>query len=234
MRKIPLPVRGPRMALVVGSRVYVTSYAQNRVVRMRWPECDAVEATARVHRPRGVVWLRDRLYVACYGNPVGRVVSLDPETMEATHAFYTYRPRGIAAWNDTLLVTQVNRGRIVQCDPATGQVLRRWTGLREPRDVCVHGDTMYVASTANDAVVSVSLATSARTTLRCVRRPNGVASNGVSTVVTQWHAGCITVFTPGSVVARTYRAARPCMASIHQDAYLVCDDAADCVYVIRM
>lgn len=230
MRKIELPFTGPRMAIAVGNDVFVTSYAESQLVRMPWPSCARVQKCTRIFRPRGIVYSDGRLYVACYGNPVGRIVCVDPETLEVLYSFKAFRPRGIDVWRDLLVVTQVNRGQLVLFD-VNGRVKGRRHGFREPRDVCVYGDVAYVASTSSDEVMSVNLVDGTRRIVNTFARPNGVATNGGTTVTSLWNAGRIMIQTNGKGT-REYAASRPCMVSYGQGKYIVCDDGADCMYVI--
>ena len=229
MRRVDLPVRDPRMAVVVGSDLFVTSYADNRVVRMPWPACDRVTGVLRVRRPRGVVLLDGLLYVACYGNPIGRVVAFRPETMTVSHRFRAFRPRGIAHWNGNVLVSEVNRGRIAAYGPRGG-LRRTWTGFKEPRDVCVHGDAMLVADTGRNRVVLVSLSDAApATTILRMHRPNGVATNGRDVVATEWHSGRVVTARGHSFIAMT-----PTMVACSQNVVTVCDAGLNCVYVLSI
>ena len=228
MRKILLPVSGPRMAIVVGSAVFVTSYAENKVLRMHWPSCTQVHACARVFRPRGIVHHKGRLFVACYGKFIGKIVCLDPATLHVVHSFQTYRPRGIDVWNDLLVVTQVNRDRVVLLDEH-GKVHRRFHGLKEPRDVCVCGDLAYVAATDSNAVWRVNLINNERSVVNTCSRPNGVATNGTTAITALWNAGKILLQYKNDTLE--YVAHTPCMASYTRGKYIVCDDGANCMYV---
>ena len=216
------------MAIVVGNDVFVTSYAENKVIRMHWPSCTQVRACARVFRPRGIVHHKGRLFVACYGNPIGKIVCLDPPTLDVLHSFQTYRPRGIDVWNDLLVVTQVNRGRLVLLDEH-GKPQRRLHGLKEPRDVCVCGDLAYVAATDSNAVWSVNLSNDERSVVNAYPRPNGVATNGTTTITALWNSGRILVQSRDHT--REYVAHTPCMASYTHGKFIVCDDGANCMYV---
>lgn len=218
------------MAIVVGNDVFITSYAESKLVRMQWPSCAQIQKCTHLHRPRGIVHSDGRLFVACYGNPVGRIVCVDPETLEVLYSFKAYRPRGIDVWRNLLVVTQVNRGQLVLFD-VNGKVMARLPGFREPRDVCMHGDVAYVASTGSDEVIRVNLVDGARRVVNTFARPNGVATNGSTTVTALWNAGRIMIQTNGKGT-REYAARRPCMVSYGQGRYIVCDDGAACMYVI--
>lgn len=231
MRRVRLDVRGPRMALVVGGRVFVTSYTDNVIVCLPWPACDRELGRVRVHRPRGIVHSHDRLYVACYGDPIGRIVVVDPERLRASHGFFTFRPRGIAKWGDAILVSQVNRGRVVAYD-RRGNHLRTWDGFLEPRDICVHGNEMWVADTGNDRIARLDLCRSRLVEVLRLRRPNGVATDGRTLVASQWNSGRITLVASGGMTVTIDDAHTPSMVSCHDGVYLVCDDAANCLYVI--
>lgn len=233
MRKIPLPVSGPRMAILVRDDVFVTSYAESKVVRMRWPSCSGVHACVRVHRPRGIVHHRGRLFVACYGNPIGAIVCLDASTLDVLHSFPTYRPRGIDVWNDLLVVTQVNRGRVVLYD-LVGTLQRCFHGFHEPRDLCVRGDVAYVADTASDSVVSVNLLNGQRRVVHTCTRPNGVATDGTTTVTTLWNTGKILLQADRGGRTWEYTAHTPCMVSFRRGIYIVCDGGANCMYVFSV
>ena len=229
MRKIELPVRGPRMATVVGSYMYVTSYTDNRVIRMPWPDCDRVDAVVYVKRPRGIVRMDDHLYVACYGNPIGRIVRIDPQTMTASHAFWAFRPRGIAQWRGMILVTEVNRGRVVAYS-LSGYLKHVWSGFIEPRDVHVQDDVMWVADTGHDRVVECSLNTPYRHEVARMHRPNGVATGDARIVATQWNSGTVHVISRDGTVMQTFEARTPSMAHYVRHTFLVCDAMANCVY----
>lgn len=226
-----LPVSGPRMAIVVGTDVFITSYKDHRVIRMDWPACAGVNGHVHVYRPRGIVYHQGRLFVASYGSIVGSIVCLNASTLAVLYSFKTYRPRGIDVWKNLLVVTQVNRGRIVLFD-TKGTWRQSFGGLKEPRDVCVHGDVAYVASTGSDSVVGVNLITNARTTVNSFRRPNGVATNGMSIVTSLWNVGQVIVECNHGGPVRRYAATTPSMASISNGNYLVCDDRDNCMYVI--
>jgi len=218
------------MALIVGESIVVTSYTENQVVRMEWPSCRIVQARVRVVRPRGIVHHEGCLFVTCYGNPVGRVVCLNASTFEILSSFRTFRPRGIAVWNGLLVVTQVNRGRVVLFD-RNGRTKQRLDGFHEPRDVCVHGDVAYVADTASDSVVGVDLVNGKRSVVNTLARPNGVATDGVTTITSLWNSGTIVLQSRNGTVLRTYAGHTPCMASVTNGRYIVCDDSANCMYV---
>lgn len=213
------------MAIVLGPHLFVTSYTDNMVVRLPWPSCDHVDGAVKVRRPRGITTLDGLLYVACYGHPMGHVVAIDPHHMVISHSFLAFRPRGIAQWRGQIIVTEVNRGR-VRAYSTHGRVLQTWKGLREPRDVCVCGNDMYVADTGHNRIVRISLITSERTDVAREHRPNGVATNGHTLVTTQWHTG---------VISKSHRmllcAATPAMASHTANVFMVCDAGSHCVYI---
>ena len=224
MRTIGLPVRGPRMAIVLGPHLFVTSYTDNMVVRLPWPACDHVDGAVKVRRPRGITSLDGLLYVACYGQPIGRVVAIDPTHMVISHSFPAFRPRGIAQWRGKVIVTEVNRCRVRAYSPR-GTVLQTWRGLREPRDVCVWGNDMYIADTGHNRIVRISLITSERTEVAFELRPNGVATNGHTLVTTQWHTGVIRN-SSGMFLC----AIPPAMVSHTANVFMVCDAGSHCVY----
>lgn len=218
------------MAIVVGRDVFVTSYAESKLVRMNWPSCTHVLQSAHVFRPRGIVYHKGKLFVACYGNPVGRIVCLDPSTLNVLHSFKTFRPRGIDAWNDLLVITQVNRGHLLIVDEH-GIVQKRLVGFKEPRDVCVHGDVAYVANSGSDSVVGVNLVDNTRFTVNEYSRPNGVATNGKTTITSLWNTGEIILQCNNRNYTKVHGANTPCMASFGNNMYIVCDAEAGCLYV---
>lgn len=218
------------MALVFGQSVFVTSYTDNKVVRMNWPRCDRVTQSVYVHRPRGIAMHDGTLVVACYGNPMGTIVVLDPFTLTLLSRFETARPRGIAVWNDLLVITQVNTGRLVLVDKS-GRVHKVLSGFRKPRDVCIHDDVAFVASTDSKCVVSVHLVTLVRRIVAPGCRPNGVATNGRTLVVTDWNSGRVMSYTLDGVLSREFQARTPCMVAWSGDTYIVCDHDDHCLYV---
>lgn len=231
-QKIHIPVEGARMALVVGSDVFVTSYDENRIIRMPWPACDCINGCLEVHRPRGIVNCNEHLLVACFGDPVGCVVTVDPVNMRIVHTFPAYRPRGIEFWNGLVLVSEVNRGRIAGYT-REGKQIRTWTGFNEPRDLCVWENEMLIADTGNDRIARVDLNTSTITDFAHLARPNGVASDGANVIVTQWNTGLITKFSKTDLQTTTsYTAGTPCMARWSGHCCLVVDATENCVYSI--
>ncbi len=229
MRSIPLSVRGPRMALIHDRHLFVTSYNDSCLVRMPWPACDREDGRVSVHRPRGLVLCHGLLYLACYGNPKGRIVAIDPTTLQIRHSFDAFRPRGIGHWQGTILVTEVNRERVVAYSPR-GRVVRTWVGFHEPRDLCVVGDSMLVADTGHHRIVRVHLPSSHVEEVVSVPRPNGVASDGHSLVVTQWNAGIVSLWDS----CRHWRMTltTPAMVSQTAASYLICDATTNRIHVL--
>lgn len=229
MIKIPLPVRGPRMAIVWNKNVFVTSYSDNKVIRMNWPVCDVIVNSVTIHRPRGIVMYKGLLAIACFGNPIGSIVLLNPATFEIVFRFETLRPRGIDVWKNLLVVTQVNTGCLVLFDKR-GVEQQRFGGFEEPRDVCVCKNTAYVASTRSNCVICINLSTHTRHIVHRMHRPNGVATDGRTTVTTEWNSGRVVVRSPFGFC--TFAAHTPCMVSVGEGYFLVCDHGANCMFKV--
>ena len=218
------------MALVSGPYMYVTSYAENCIVRMPWPICDRVHSRLRVRRPRGIVCHDGLLFVACYGNPMGHVAIVRLQDFTVVRKFRAFRPRGVAIWKDTVLVSEVNRHRVT-CFGQDGRRLRAWKGMREPRDVCVHGDDMYVAESGGDRIVCVNLVSSERHVVSNASRPNGVATDGHTIVWTEWYTGTVTLLNLRTKVRLSFHVHTPGMVGFSSGQFTVCDTVANRVYL---
>lgn len=219
------------MAIIVKSHIFITFYAENKLVRMPWPKCDRVESVCSVYRPRGLVYTDNLLYVACYGNPIGRVVVVGSDDMVVRRSFIAFRPRGIALWNHLILVSEVNRGRVAAYKPS-GRVVHVWGGFSEPRDISVNGDNMYVADTGNNRVVRVELPTSSYSDVLQTQRPNGVASNGTIVVSTDWNSGVVKIVNSNNDSYRCVNAHTPAMVSYARGNFIVCDVIGQCLLVL--
>ena len=197
--------RQPRRTVSANGLVYVVSYGANAIFMLDACTKRSVGAirTPNLVRPRGMIVRGGRLYVSCYGNPIGQILIIDQTTGCEIHNFRVPRPRGIAMLGQQLFVTEVMKNRISIFKTNGEFVNYIYAGFRHPRGIDVDRmrGLLLVADSGNNRVVW--LTSSGRVTRICkgLDAPNDVliCSDGM-VVVSQWYRQSLRLMSRGSRV----------------------------------
>ena len=149
----------PRDILVLGPSLIVSSYSHNALfmVDRATFELRGVLRLPHMVNPRGLYARNEKLYVACYGNPIGRVVIMSLRSLEEVSHFSVPRPRGIIVVGDRVYLTEVGQNRIGvyrtngKCDTVLARGL-----LCRPRGLTRDARKMYVADSGSDRIVAMT------------------------------------------------------------------------------
>lgn len=200
-----LKLRHPRKPLLHAGRLWVASYGDHGIhcFDARTLRRVGVLRRCEIRRPRGLAACGARLYVACYGDPMGALVCVDLRTLRVLFCVPLPRPRGVAVHRGEVYVTEVMRHRVSVLD--LHGVPRRHLAcaqMRLPRGVAVDAlGRVVVASSGNGKVLF--LRASDGVLLHAVgglRRPNDVACCGARVYASEWGGRRVRELTTGACI----------------------------------
>ena len=142
------------LTTLAGRTLYVTSFTQNNIVRIRWdeiggPAADVVSSEGDLWSPEGVCVLGDRLYCCSSKHYQVVVYKLQEEMpLPVVRRFGVdclRDPTGIAAHDNELYVADRGHDRLAVFSSTVGTFQREIRGFRQPVGVAFHHGRMYVS-----------------------------------------------------------------------------------------
>ena len=194
--------RGPRHIIQSAGKLYVSAYDAHAVFvidAQTWKTERALRC-AHLKHPRGLQIVANRLYVVCYGHPMGAVVVIDLLTLREIMCFAVPRPRGIVAFRGRLFVTQVWEHRVSVHDLDGRLQYHLYGGFCHPRgiDIDRRRQLLVIADSGNDRVVWLTLEGRVWSIRHGVHAPNDVVCCDHDTVITsEWYNRRLRVFWRG-------------------------------------
>lgn len=180
----------PRDILVVDDVVFVSSYDHDSIFVLDRGTFELIGAIRQPHmvHPRGLYAHNGRLYAACYGNPMGKVVVMSLSTFQEVSHFPVPRPRGLVVVRDRVHVTEVMQNRIGvyrktgECDAVLGQGM-----LCRPRGLTHDATKLYVADSGADRIVAMTFSGTLVFAVGGIYHINDVACYAGRLYATEWY-----------------------------------------------
>ena len=194
-RSIHCGLLGRPRDILVDIHIFVSSYDHDCIfiIDKNRFQLIGVITTQHMTTPRGLFAQRGKLYVACYGNPIGRVVGISLSTFRELFFFPVPRPRGVVIVDERLYVTEVINNRI-GVYKKRGEFIHSLgeTMLYRPRGICRYKKNMLaIADSGKDRVVVMSLYGHINFIVNNIHAPNDVIFHMGTIYVTEWYNGCI-------------------------------------------
>ena len=195
-----LKLEKPRKILHHKMNLFVSSYGSHTIHCIdlsRNTRARTIRSPTMRH-PRGLAVFGRRLYVACYGQPMGNIVCINLETHEEMFHIRVPRPRGVLVYGRHLVVTEVMTNRL-SVYTLNGLFCKHvYGGMRHPRGIAVDSmGQIVVADSGNNRIVWFD------SDMRVVRTCSGLyAPNDVvicpdnTIVVSEWYNKSLRVLTP--------------------------------------
>lgn len=104
----------PREMLIFDNLLLITSYGDNCIYIYNSMSNELINKvkTPNLSNPRGIFLYKEKIYVTCFGDPIGKVVCLDSKNFTEIFYFSTPRPRGIILFQNKMYITSVLESKI--------------------------------------------------------------------------------------------------------------------------
>jgi len=232
----------PRKTLMHNGTLWLSSFDDNCIFLFD-PETEMLKGTVsfpNLHNPRGMFPKGKYIYIACYGDPMGKVICLDSETLKEIFYFEVPRPRGLVILENEIFVTEVMEHRVSVFD-LNGNLMRYiGTGILQcPRGIAIdNSGNIVIADSANNRVVWFNPDGRFLNSSDGLLSPNDVVCYNNNIFVSEWFGKCIKIFNAstgkfGKSYTVPYESGFLSMFSISDDRLFISDDSG-CVHVFNV
>lgn len=242
-----LGLQSPRKILYYNHLYWLTSYNDNCVFILQKNLQEYIIKKKiildNLKNPRGITHIDNKIYVACYGEPIGGIICFDATTYQEILYFNVARPRGIIAINKLLYITEVNQNRIGIYDEMGHNISFIGTHiLNQPRGIDInHNNELIIADSGNNRIVYLDLVGNLiRIIDDTIESPNDVSCYKNKLYFSEWYKKTIRIYDEETHLLNNSSYQIPngsgylaMIATINNQLY-ISDDCLGCIHIYNI
>ena len=198
----------PRKILYYNGKLWLTSFGDNCIfIFDSYTEKLKEKITLlNLQNPRGIYPYKNYIYVACYGDPIGKIICINKDTLCEEFYFSVARPRGIIILNKEIFITEVIKNRI-SIYTLNGK-FKRYIGdniLKFPRGLDIFNNNVIVADSGNNRIIELSITGQIINIIENFNSPNDVVTYENQIIVSEWYNKSIKIYNLKSENYKVYK-----------------------------